>query len=88
MQGIVLLETHRISTQPILSGATIRAHHEGGLTVAHIPRVEDRFDLDEEITLAVKETLKFIEEVKELTYTDEQAKAIIKACATIMIDNL
>lgn len=51
-------------------------------------RVEDRFDLEEEITLAVKETLKFIEEVKKLTRTDEQAKAIIKACATTMIDNI
>ena len=51
-------------------------------------RVEDKFDLEEEITLAVKETLKFIEEVKQLTHNDEQVKAIIKACATTMIDNI
>lgn len=51
-------------------------------------RVEDRFDLEEEITLAVKETLEFIEEVKKLTHNDEQAKAIIKACATTMIDSI
>lgn len=51
-------------------------------------RVEDKFDLEEEITLAVKETLKFIEEVKKLTYNNEQAKAIIKACASTMIDNI
>jgi hypothetical protein len=51
-------------------------------------RVEDRFDIEEEITLAVKETLKFIEETKQLTHTDAQFKAIIKACATTMIDSI
>jgi hypothetical protein len=50
--------------------------------------VEDKFDLDQEITIAVEKTKKFAASIKEITETDEQARAVLKAVVETIIQEL
>ena len=50
--------------------------------------VEDKFDLDQEINLAVEKTKKFVQNIKDISETDEQAKAILKAIASEVIEGI
>jgi len=44
------------------------------------------YDLDHEINLAVEETRKFIKRLKEVTSDEDDAKALLKAVASEMVD--
>lgn len=57
-------------------------------SVPSYSRVESNFDLDEEINSATNETKKFIEEIKQSTDTDEQYKAILKACISEFVEKI
>jgi hypothetical protein len=50
--------------------------------------VEDQFDLDQEINIAVDKTRKFVANIREITETEEQARAILKAIAETVIQEV
>ena len=50
--------------------------------------VEDQFDLDQEINIAVDTTRKFVANIREIAETGEQARAILKAIVETIIQEL
>ena len=48
--------------------------------------VEDEFDLEQEIELAVDKAKKWIADIENFTDNDKQKSAILKAIATTIID--
>jgi hypothetical protein len=50
--------------------------------------IEDEFDLDQEINIAVGKAKKFADNVREICETDEQRKAILKAIVETIIQEI
>lgn len=48
--------------------------------------VEDEFDLEQEIELAVDKAKKWIKSIENFTDNDKQKSAILKAIATTIVD--
>ena len=51
-------------------------------------RIEDGFDLEQEINLAVDGIKAYIEKLRELDCSDYQLRQILKAVATTIVDEI